>query len=388
MNQSLFLNRILNRVQQVPVAFWLVIMLAVPVGSTAFAWLLLGETQNDECQGAQRSLTLSDSSKLYCAQSIAHQQTPEALLDAIELADSMGRNHPLRSDGDRLIRQWSNRLLELSENAFQTGELDQALKLLEGIPSNIAIYDTAMQRSQDWKKIWDEAQRIHDAAETALQEDELVLAFAEARKLLIVKNQYWSTTRFQELVNAIQSSKESKKELANKKPSKDKTVLASTFSATSTDDLLSDWQQEQEKEAANHLTKAEQLAATGRPDDLKAAVNAAELVFSGTARYGQAQKRIADWTRQIETMEDQPYLERATSLANKGDLASLQAAISEANNIYFGRALYQQAQAKIDEWTQRSRELHAQQYSQKTPPTVNLPLRETDYQIPPTAPQP
>lgn len=388
MNQSLFLSRIINRVQQVPIAFWLVVMLAVPIGSTAFAWLLLGENQNDECQSARRSLTLSDSSKLYCAQSIAHQQTPEALLDAIELADSMARDHPLRGDGDRLIRQWSNRLLELSENAFQTGELDQALRLVEGIPANIEIYDTAVQRSRAWKKIWDEAQGIYDDAETALQEDELVLAFAEARKLLTVKNQYWSTTRFQELVTEIQASRESKKELANKNSGKDRTVLASTFSASSTDDLLSDWQQEQEKEAVNHLTKAEQLAATGRPDDLKAAVTEAELVFSGTARYGQAQKRIADWTRQIETIEDQPYLERATRLASKGDLASLQAAISEANNIYFGRALYQQAQTKIDEWTQRSRDLHAQEYSQKTPATVNPSLKEADYQIPLATPQP
>lgn len=388
MNSSLFLNRIVNRAQQIPIAFWIVLMLAIPTGAAGFAWLLLGEAQNDECQGAQRSLTLSDSSKLYCAQSIAHQQTPEALIDAIQLADSMARNHPLRGDGDRLIRQWSNRLLELGENAFQTGELDQAIKLAEGIPSDIELYDTAIARTQAWKKIWDEAQTIHDAAQSALQSDELVQAFAEARKLLIVKNQYWSTTRFQELVNEIQASKESKKDLANKKPTKEKTVLASAFSATSTDELLSDWQREQEQDAINQLNQAEQLAVTGRPDDLKAAVRAAELVFSGTSRYGQAQKRIADWTRQLETTEDQPYLDRANKLASKGDLASLQAAISEANNVYFGRALYQEAQAKIDVWTQQVRELHAQQYSQKNPPSVNLPLRETDYQIAPTSTNP
>ncbi|NES74059.1 MAG: hypothetical protein F6K24_57180, partial [Okeania sp. SIO2D1] len=59
------------------------------------------------------------------------------------------------------------------------------------------------------------------------------------------------------------------------------------------------------------------------------------------------------WSRQLQQQEDRPYLEKAEKLASFGDLSSIQAAIDEASQIGRGRTLYEEAQQKIQKWTQR-----------------------------------
>lgn len=386
MDTHLFLQRIVEKAQKIPLIFWMLLMVTFPVGAAAFGLFWLSETENSECRSVRNASTLSDSTRLYCAQTVAQRETPEALAEAIQFADTVAYDHPLRPDSDRLIRQWSGRLLEMGEGSFQAGRLDEALKLVQAIPTDTTVYETATTRTQEWKAIWEEAETIYDDAQSALDDNQILMALGEARKLVRVKNEYWNTTRFQELVNQIQATKDDKKTAGNtKKPDKQTPVSAT---ALNTDDLMSQWQKEQDAEAAQHLSKAQQLATVGNVNGLKAAISEAELVFSGTAQYPQAQKLIADWNRQVEAIEDRPYLDRAMQLAQKGDLASLQAAISEANNIYFGRSLYREAQSKIDEWTNQARELHNQQYSQQLPANPQRAVQEADYQIPPAPPTP
>ncbi|NEP45480.1 MAG: hypothetical protein F6K35_42200, partial [Okeania sp. SIO2H7] len=67
----------------------------------------------------------------------------------------------------------------------------------------------------------------------------------------------------------------------------------------------------------------------------------------------EATTLIGNWSRQLQQQEDRPYLEKAEKLASFGDISSIQAAIDEASQIGRGRTLYEEAQQKIQRWTQR-----------------------------------
>lgn len=385
MNSFSFLRSLLNTAQKLPLTIWLALLIVLPIGVGGLGLWLLSQWNTEECEAAKYSPTVSDSTRLYCAQSIANRRNAEDLVEAIQLANAIADDHPLRADGDRLIERWSRRLLELAEASYQDGKLDAAIKLAERIPVGTTTYETTQPKMQEWQATWTQAEAIVESAQTALSDDKPTVALAEARKLLKLRNQYWSNTRFQELAMQIQATREERRKQAAQNRQRNPQPLPA---ATTTDDLLSSWRQEQETEATSHLAKARQLAANGTVQNLRNAISSAQLVFAGTSQYSQAQRLIDDWTRQIETIEDRPFLDRATNLARKGDIASLQAAISEANNIYFGRALYQAAQSKIDQWTSQVRQLHDQQYAQPSGPLPSNQFQETDYRLPPVPTRP
>ena len=124
--------------------------------------------------------------------------------------------------------------------------------------------------------------------------------------------------------------------------------------------LINRWQREIED--VGRLERARTFANSGLTDDLKAAIAEAQQIPSGNPRYQEARSQVGRWTRQVETVEDQPYLDRATQIASFGGIASLQEAIQEASRVAPGRALYRQAQSKIGEWTSSIQRLQDQPY--------------------------
>ncbi len=361
-----WVGRVLHHAYRVPLPVWLLLMVALPVGTAGVGLWLLNQRDLSECEAAKTSPTVTDSTRLYCAQVLATGSDANDLVAAIQMADAIALDHPLRADGDRLIAQWAEQVLEKAEARVQDGNLTDAIALVDQIPQDTPTYAKAQPKKLDWQRLWTDAEAIYAAAQTALSDEKPSVALAEARKLLRLRNDYWSRTRFQALANEIQSWKENRNAEKRSSPSPSPTAIAQT-----TDDLISQWDREQAAEAKVYLDKAKQQAADGSVQSLRDAIASAEMVFSGTPQYPQAQQFIDTWTRQIEVIEDRPYLDQARQLARKGDVASLQAAIREANNIYFGRALYQEAQAQIDQWTATVRELHEQQYSAPAPPPVN-----------------
>jgi hypothetical protein len=112
--------------------------------------------------------------------------------------------------------------------------------------------------------------------------------------------------------------------------------------------LIAYWQDEIERiEDQPYLDAATTLAEPGEIPDLQAAIAEASKILQGRSLRNEAQGWIATWQDQIETLEDQPMLDRARSLANDGQLG---AAIETAATIRSGRALYEQAQAAIYTW--------------------------------------
>ncbi|MGB7488215.1 MAG: hypothetical protein WA901_18635, partial [Phormidesmis sp.] len=91
------------------------------------------------------------------------------------------------------------------------------------------------------------------------------------------------------------------------------------------------------------------LATLGGKPNLRLAIAQASQVDQGRALRIEGQTYIAEWEDRIETIEDQPIMDRAQQLAEAGKLSD---AIAQAGKVAKGRALYASAQTTIKDWTE------------------------------------
>lgn len=359
----------------------LVLLLALPLGVGWWAVELLRFQQLSGCQSLKDVDSQADDSvamTFYCAQLSGGQRTVDSLTEAIRAARSVPPDHPLAAQSDRKVEQWSQNLLELAEDSFQTGKLEDAIDTARRIPVTTSVYRQADEQIKVWQAVWDQAQLIDSDAQAFADREDWDQAFEKARALRSLGNRYWSSDRYQELVQKIQDAKEEKATLAKAEQERKKKAPSTS---TLPPDPLANWQQQQEREAAANLDRARKLAAAGTVDGLRAATDAAGQVLFGTRRYEEAQRLIDRWHNQIQEVEDRPYLKRAVQLASKGDTSSLQAAIAEASNVSFGSSLYQEAQDKIGQWTERLQALNLQSYPER--PIGAAGGSPTNYTLPP-----
>ncbi|MER3432367.1 MAG: hypothetical protein C4288_02795 [Leptolyngbya sp. ERB_1_1] len=112
--------------------------------------------------------------------------------------------------------------------------------------------------------------------------------------------------------------------------------------------LLAQWRSElQSMQDRPLLRRAQQIAKSGKLGNLRSAVAMATLVKPKRTLRIEAQTNIADWTNQIEIIEDRPIINNAKAIAQTGQLGQ---AINIASTIRPGRALYPEAQGLIGEW--------------------------------------
>ena len=427
---------------------WLAALLVVVSGSIGFmataSLLKLPKVPN--CPNIFW-LTASASKRLYCAQLEAEQATVDSLLKAIALVEALPDDHPLRPEIDRQVEQWSAEVLDLAEQDFQAGKFKGAIATVRKLPKPVQSSALVQEQMKRWQKIWSEAREVYAEAEQQLRSSNWNGAFQMAVKLTGINNDYWATTKYQEVVNKIQIAREESKKLdqafaslkgggvdewlaaieqadkissesyvykearelfeqasdklldhvqqlvagrrwqellkvSNRIPSSldirekvaDWSQLASAgvSGETGTVDgleaaiknaqkieknssvykearrLIGRWQLEIED--VRHLAQARELAQSGEVSDLAAAISEARLVSKPNPRYSEAQAEINDWRQQLQTIQDQPILDRARELANGSNISAWQAAIAEARAIAPGRALHQDAQNQISRW--------------------------------------
>ncbi len=113
--------------------------------------------------------------------------------------------------------------------------------------------------------------------------------------------------------------------------------------------LITMWQKDIERvQDRPYLLQATQLASIGSPQTLQQAIAYARQIPLGRSLYPEALAAISQWSRQIELIEDEPVLNQAQSLAREGRLNE---AIRVAAQIRVGRSLYPEAQTAIGNWT-------------------------------------
>ncbi len=388
----------------------------------------------------------SASMRLYCAQLEAEQGTVDSLLKAINLVESLPKEHPLRAEIDRSIEEWALAILAIAEEKFQAGNLENAIAIAQKIPDNVQAYNLVEKRVDRWQSIWQEGETIFAEVERQLRDSNWTQAFREAVKLLNLPNEYWATIKYDETTKKIQLAREESDKLddayailrrggldnwlkamaeaakissssyayqeaqnliskakeklvayvdelidnrswqavldvvdrvpealALRETSDWKTLASAGLDASEgsvesldmaiaalekmTDsspfyqdaqDLIARWKLE--KEDVVHLAKARDLAGGGTIENFNAAIAQAQLIPNANPRHSEAQREINDWTSQIQTIEDQPLLDRSRETAGSGTVADLQTAIAQASLINPSRALYKEAQQEIRQW--------------------------------------
>ena len=96
------------------------------------------------------------------------------------------------------------------------------------------------------------------------------------------------------------------------------------------------------------LAKAKQMVNNGESlANLKAAVRLAGKITKDRPLGEEITGFVAEWNEKIQTIEDRPILASAMALARKGHLTQ---AVETANRIAPGRSLYQDAQSQVRYW--------------------------------------
>ncbi len=260
---------------------------------------------NDLITSARR-----DGNILAQARDLAAENYLDSFLSAIELVQGIPQNSYVYGEAQNLLNQFGESMIDLAEAALNREDYEAAIAIINAIPEELNLED----QSQDF----------------------LTLALAQQHA--------WGGTVI-DLENAILQARQ---------------VDQSRPLYGRSQQLISQWQLEIQD--VMRLDTARRLAQGGSTHDLRAAIAEASQVPDNNPRASEAQNQISDWVARIQTVEDQPYLERAERLAAGHSIGDLQSAIAEASQIEQGRALYNEAQAKIGEWQSEIQQVQDQPY--------------------------
>lgn len=335
--------------------------------------------------------TTSASVRLYCAQLAANKGTRSDLLEAVYLVQELPTEHPLRPEVDRFLEEWVEQLLDLADESFQAGELEEAVSLARQLSVYVdrSIVD---ERIAAWEAVWEEAEDIIAKVEDFRKEGAWGQAFQAASQLTRLENRYWSTTRYDELFEDLNLARKEGKKLdeafaklnrgglenllaaiaaAEKiEPSSPAHPEAKTLIEDAKTKLVelavrslkngnwqttlqivnripSDFELQSELDDLSLLADAASMASFGTQINLEDAILEAQAIEPGRPLYSQAQTLINQWQRAISTGLT---LDAAVELSRDGTESSLTAAIAQARSVAKGSPRHAEAQRRIRNW--------------------------------------
>lgn len=278
---------------------------------------------------------------------------------AIERVNQINADTFTRQEAQPLLTEWGNVLLTVGLEHWQAGELEEGIALARIVVANpeleaeaqrlITLSEArrlAMTAHTFWevnpKHIWNyleataAVQQIPPESRFYTEAQDSLTQW-HAQMADVIQLQYAQVLADWQQPGAFQAAIAQAQQIP---PSAPRRIQAQT--------LVAHWSSEVERIADRPiLEEAQQLATTGTIADLNAAITVARQIPLGRALRGEAQGLIYAWTRQIETIEDQPLLAEARTQANRGNW---QEAIQTASEIGRGRALYEEAQGDIASW--------------------------------------
>ncbi len=346
--------------------------------------------------------TASASMRLYCAQLAASKGTPEDLLEAVRLVQNLPPNHPLYPEIERYLEVWAEDLLQLGEEKFQAGELNEAIALARQIShyfDNPTLINDTIAR---WQKIWDEGEEIIAQTVALKAEGAWGQAFQMAAGLTRLSNRYFATERydqlFEELTLAQQESKQLDESFAQLERGGLDNLLKAIAAAREIPPTSSAYNEAQTlineakkklvdlamerlrkgnasgaMEVVNQipaalglnaeirdlstLADAATVASFGTQVNYEDAIATAQEISTTRPLYREAQELINLWRQAIE---GGVRLDAAIALAREGSIRALDAAIAQARTIQPNTPRHVQAQNLIRDWS-RQRDILADQ---------------------------
>ncbi len=239
---------------------WLSLLVGFGVtGAAAFLWLLTMPPPPN-CQ--QLSPLAADGERLYCAQQAAKSGKLEQLESAMALVQAWPKEHPLYSQGQHLIGEWSKAILGFARAKIERGDLKGALEIVAKIPKTSPSYPEVEEAVTAWEKNWQEGQKLYDTALAALKSEDLRKAWDYAQALFKLENIFWSQKRYNELIQQISLERNG-------------------------------WQR---------LQEARDLAEEGTPQKFAEAIVLARKIDSQLFARAKAEKEIEGWSRTLLAM--------------------------------------------------------------------------------------
>ena len=257
--------------------------------------------------------TRAEGNKLVKARNTASDGSLDNLVTGIKLAQGISQNSYLYQSANKLIAEFSKKIMAIAQKRLQAGDWQQATAIVNQIPEA----GNLKEQIQDFN----------------------LLASATAQG---VTGSVDGLSKAIEIAQKLNSGRPLYKQAQ---------------------DLVGRWQQEIAD--VKVLDLASRLAAPGGVNDLRAAIAQLQTVPESNPRRSEVRTQINRLSRQIELLEDSPYLQRANDLANTGDPNSLEAAVAQASRISQGRALYGEAQGKIQAWIERRQRLQDQPFLER-----------------------
>lgn len=296
-----------------------------------------------------------DGNKLFKAEWLADEGTVSSLLQAIKLAQEIRPDSYIYDLAQVKIQFFGRKLLELAQKSLDRRNLQEALSIINQIPPQAKVESEkrdltvlANAHSLSW-------QDSVAGLEAAIAQAQRVLPgrplYAQAQKLIL---------RWQYEIEGVAQIERARLLAQNGTVEGFLNAIAAASQVSSANPRWNEAQREIQKWTAATQTiadrpildQAEQFASAGDINSLQAAVAQADQIAPGRSLYNEAQSRVREWTRQVQQMQDQPYLDQARAYAFAGNL---KAAISMAEQIRPGRSLYNEAQADAAKWRSQIR---------------------------------
>ena len=330
--------------------------------------------------------------RMHCADVAANKQTVKDLLEAISLVQALPKNHPLRAEINKSLQQWTTDILDIGDRTFQAGKLPEAIAIAKKIPQNIPVYQVVQQRIASWESTWKKAEDTYNQAEAQLPKRNWHDAFMAAVRLLNIGNDYWATTKYEELNRLIETAKEDANSLDKAVALSDRgginnlleaikiaqDIETSSYSYKDAQALIPKLGTEMlvlaqealdRKDAEEAISIANQIPAStnlqleakdlvtiaeawrsawlDNVPGLEGAIAIAQKVGQDRPLYNKAQELIARWQLEIE---DVAHLQRARELAKGGTVGDLTAAIAQAEVVPDNNPRAIEAKEEVDRW--------------------------------------
>jgi hypothetical protein len=378
---------------RLPSWHFLGVLLIVMSGGVGFlaTSVLLSFNGSSNCTALYVPLA-SATTRLYCAQIEAENQTLASYLKAIRMVSGFPQDHPLRPDIDRNIEIWTKDIIELGEVKFQEGKLDEAIAIAEEVPIKSTGRALAEERIEAWRQLWRKGEEIFDRFKRELNDGDLNRALRTVVQLSYLDNYYWSTTKYQEARNQIQLARKESGELEGaylaqerggienwlkaidqaSRISKDSYAYpqAQKLIASIRDDIVdyiekivdqNRWQELLDLSARlpsqvnldnmtidlKILAQAGLLANKGTTTDLEAAIVQIQSIQPSSLVFDQSQKLTEKWQQEIA---DVSLLEQGKAIAADGSIAALERGMAKLKLIPQGNPRYSEATQLINQW--------------------------------------
>jgi soluble cytochrome b562 len=386
---------------------WTVLLALVPgsIGFISMAMLLKLPTAPN-CPSIFWPLA-SASVRLHCAQLAASKQTVNDLLQAIALVEQLPENHPLRREINRNLEEWSRSILQLADQSFQSGKLDEAIATARKIPKDLSADKLVDEQISKWQSTWSKGEKIYQTAENELRQAHWQSAFMVASKLLRVDNKYWQTSKYDQLNSLIVSAREDGEKLAKANELAEDSGVGNLLKAIKVAEsigqnsyvyqkaqatisvfgrkMLALAQKQLDRRDADEaleivgkipvstklkleiedftaMADAQRNAWIGTVSGLETAIAQAQQIDPSRPVYDKAQKLIARWQLEVE---DVANLDKARTLANQGTISDLNAAIAQARLIPVNNPRGSEARQEMGRWRAQAETIEDKPYLER-----------------------